>query len=76
MVRGPSLPLSPHTLEARGECAGAGVEGERLELDTVERHLTGDALGTRQGVQREYGPPLPPAASLRSSCRLCAFPAA
>lgn len=53
MVRGPCLPLSLHTLEARGEGAGAGVEGERLELDTVERHLTGDALGTRQGVHLE-----------------------
>lgn len=53
MVRGPSLPLSPHTLEARGECAGACVEGERLELDTVERHLPGDALALGHGVHLE-----------------------
>lgn len=53
MVRGPGFPLASHTLEARGECAGACVEGERRELDTVDRHLTGDALGTRQGVHLE-----------------------
>ena len=53
MARGPRLALASHALEARGVRASSRVDGEGLELDTVERHLPGDALGTRQGVQRE-----------------------
>ncbi len=48
-------------------CPSSRVVGEGGELDTVERHLPGDALGHRHGVHREYGPPLPPLAALRSS---------
>ena len=57
----------PGALEARGVCSSSRVVGEGGELDSVERHLTGDALGQRHGVHREYGPPLPPLAALRSS---------
>jgi hypothetical protein len=53
MIRGPCLALASHALEARGVRASSRVGGEGLELDTVDRHLPGDALGTRQGVQRE-----------------------
>lgn len=67
MIRGPRFALASHALKARGVRASSRVGGEGLELDTVERHLPGDALALGQGVQREYGPPLPPGAALRSS---------
>ena len=53
MIRGPRLALASHALEARGVRASSRVDAEGLELDTVERHLPGDALGTRHGIQRE-----------------------
>ena len=67
MVRGPRLALASHALKARGVRASSRVDGERLELDAVERHLTGDALALGHGVHLEYGPPLPPGAALRRS---------
>ena len=48
-------------------CSSSRVVGEGGELDTVERHLAGDALALDHGVHFEYGPPLPPLAALRSS---------
>jgi hypothetical protein len=53
MIGGPCDPLLPGALEARGVCSSSRVVGEGGELDSVERHLAGDALGHRHGVHRE-----------------------
>ena len=53
MIRGPCLALASHALKARGVRASSRVGGEGLELDTVERHLSGDALALGHGVHLE-----------------------
>jgi hypothetical protein len=67
VIGGPCEALSPGALKACGMCPSSRVAGEGVELDTVKRHLAGDALALDHGVHLEYGPPLPPLAALRSS---------
>jgi hypothetical protein len=53
VIGGPCEALSLGALKARGVCSSSRVVGEGGELDTVEWHLAGDALGPRHGVHRE-----------------------
>lgn len=53
MIGGLRLALASHALKARGVRASSRVDGEGLELDTVERHLPDDALALGHGVHFE-----------------------